>query len=813
MPIELTALDNCAGPITVLPTSEVTNRQCATRFTFTYTWTFDDGCGNVSAISQVIQVVDTAPIMITSSPPDQVVDCQVNVVPQEHLVEAMAPCGNPPTITSSISAPIGVAGCNGTRYIITYTVADDCGRVETTTQTYTIQNEGPEILCGNEVCYLPCSVSGEELLATFNEFADRAVVVDACEESVYTVTNNFNPNSLGECGDVTVVTFTATDACGRTGSCTVPVIVVDDVAPTVTGTVTPAIRECDDLTGLQYISWINNTIASLNATDVCGEVSVSYEPLMPNTTFEDGFPYARTEVTFTFSDECGNDLVVPGLFKLKNNFPPTFIGELEDKMITCPAVPEFDTPVFVHGCGGATLTSSDETSGGSCPGGYTVTRTWTVTDGTGAASTIQQTIFVMGSNTQMSTVAGLIITEMDEPVEDVSVALNYSGTNFAQEEMTAEDGLYNFATPMNNDYEVQPNRNDDPLNGVTTFDLILLGQHILDINPLNSPYQMIAADVNKSGTISSLDMIGLRRLILHIDEEFANNTSWRFVDAAYEFTNANPFAETFPETSIVNNLAGELASDFIAVKIGDLNNSAQPNQLVSGDTRSKDSELVFQLEDQLVETGETFSVAFDATEFEQILGYQFTLKYNADQVVFEDMEAKELRSLNADNFGVKAEEGIITTSWNRENPLSLTKGSTTFMLTFTAMERVRISDVIGLYDGYTPAEAYNVSNDIMDVQLRFGDVGADEKSVFKLFQNQPNPFRTETKIGFQLPETGTATLVIYDVAGKVLRTTTRDYPAGYNEEVIEQSELNATGILFYRLETDHGVATKKMILK
>ena len=92
-------------------------------------------------------------------------------------------------------------------------------------------------------------------------------------------------------------------------------------------------------------------------------------------------------------------------------------------------------------------------------------------------------------------------------------------------------------------------------------------------------------------------------------------------------------------------------------------------------------------------------------------------------------------------------------------------------------------------------------------------MATDEKSVFKLFQNQPNPFRTETKIGFQLPETGTATLVIYDVAGKVLRTTTRDYPAGYNEEVIEQSELNATGILFYRLETDHGVATKKMILK
>lgn len=813
VPIELTAIDNCAGPITVLPTSRITNRECATRFTFTYTWTFDDGCGNVTAISQVITVIDTEPLVLNSSPPDQVVDCQVNVIPQEHLVDAMSPCENPLTITSSISDPIGPLGCNGTRYIITYTISDDCGRVITTTQTYTIQNEGPEILCGNEVCYLPCTVSGTELMATFNEFAERAVVVDACEESVFTVTNNFNPNSLGDCGSVLVVTFTATDACGRTGTCTAPVVVVDDEAPTVSGSVPTAIRNCSDINGLQYISWINSTIADLNATDNCGAVSASYQPLMPNTTFEEGFPFARTNVTFTFSDECGNDLEVPGVYNLRST-APAFVGELEDQMITCPATPAFDTPVFVNGCSGGTLTFVDDSSGGSCPGGYTVTRTWTVTDDTGAGSTIQQTIFVMGSNTQMSTVAGLIITEMDEPVEDVAVSLNYSGTSFAQEEMTAEDGLYNFATPTNNDYEIQPNRNNDPLNGVTTYDLILLGQHLLDIQSLNSPYQMIAADVNKSGTISSLDMIALRRLILLIDEEFNNNTSWRFVDAAYEFTDtSNPFAQTFPETATVNDLVNEMASDFIAVKVGDLNNSAQPNQLASGDTRSKDADLIFQLEDQLVDAGETFSVSFNATDFDEILGYQFTLKYNADQVNFEDMEPYELRSLNADNFGVRVDEGIITTSWNRETPLSLTKGSTAFTLTFTAKEPVRISEVISLHDAYTPAEAYNAADGLMDVQLRFREASVDEKSAFRLFQNQPNPFRTETKISFQLPENGMATLVIYDVAGRMLKSMTKEYAAGYNEEVIERSELNATGILFYQLSTDYGVATKKMILK
>jgi len=814
VPIELTAIDNCAGPITVLPTSEITNRECATRFTFTYTWTFDDGCGNVSAISQVIQVVDTAPLVITSSPPNQVVDCQVNVMPQEHLVEAMSPCGNPPTITSSISDPIGTLGCNGTRYIITYTVSDDCGRVVTTTQTYTIQNDGPEILCGNEICYLPCSVSGDDLLTIFNEFADRAVVLNSCEEAVTSVTNNFNPNSLGACGSVTIVTFTATDACGRTGNCTVPVIVVDDEAPTVSGPVTAAIRECDDNTGLQYISWINNSIASLNATDNCGNVSVSYDPLMPNTTFEAGNPYARTEVTFTFSDECGNDLEVPGLFKLKNNHPPTFIGELEDQMITCPATPQFDTPVYIHGCGGATLTFSDASSGGSCPGGYTVTRTWTVTDGAGAASTIQQTIFVMGSNTQMSTVAGLIITEMDEPVEDVSVALNYSGTNFAQEEMTEEDGLYNFATPTNNDYEVQPNRNDDPLNGVTTYDLILMGRHLLNIQQLNSPYQLIAADVNKSGNISTLDMIDLRRLILHIDEEFSNNTSWRFVDATYEFMDVtNPFAETFPEASTINNLIGELAADFIGVKIGDLNNSAVPNALFNGDTRNGRVTQHLLATDARIEKGETKTLEVKAKDFTALFGYQMSLEFDPAKLEILDIIPDGLQNLTDKNFGFqKQDEGIITTSWNTNHSLSLKDGTVLFKLVVKAKETITMSEVLRSSSTLTPAEAYSEIHGIMHSDLVFDQVKGFEKDRFALYQNYPNPFELTTNIGFYMDKAGDATLSVYDMNGKIRYVEKGNYANGYHEITLSREQLGGAGILYYQLNvTDRKPQIKKMV--
>jgi len=53
-----------------------------------------------------------------------------------------------------------------------------------------------------------------------------------------------------------------------------------------------------------------------------------------------------------------------------------------------------------------------------------------------------------------------------------------------------------------------------PFNGVSTFDLILINQHILGVQPFDDPYDYLAADVNNTSSITILDMIGIRRAIL-----------------------------------------------------------------------------------------------------------------------------------------------------------------------------------------------------------------------------------------------------------------------------------------------------------
>src|SRR5690606_6991953 len=107
-------------------------------------------------------------------------------------------------------------------------------------------------------------------------------------------------------------------------------------------------------------------------------------------------------------------------------------------------------------------------------------------------------------------------------------------------------------------------------------------KHILNVQKLDSPYKIIAADVNHSGNVSTFDLVALRKVILRVATDFPNNTSWRFVDKKYVFPDpANPWAVNFPEVANVNNLgANQLATDFVAIKVGDVNGSAKTNNLL-----------------------------------------------------------------------------------------------------------------------------------------------------------------------------------------------------------------------------------------
>jgi hypothetical protein len=399
-------------------------------------------------------------------------------------------------------------------------------------------------------------------------------------------------------------------------------------------------------------------------------------------------------------------------------------------------------------------------------------------------------------------VSGVLKTEGTDGIEEVNV--NVTGSviatpQFSYFDMSDSLGVYGImnTVPINSALTISPVKDENPLNGVTTYDLVLISKHILGIQPLGSPYKMIAADANKSNSITTFDIVELRKLILGVYQELPNNTSWRFVEGSHVFTNPlNPFQGTIPENiSIAQALDHQMGQDFVGVKIGDVNNTAVANSFMVTNDRTFGT-LYFDVNDREVKAGEIVEVSFRASDKTQ--GYQMTM--NLDGLKVSDIIGND--KVNTNNFGIF--DDAMTVSID---------GADVFTVKFRATKSGKLSEMLRVSSRITKAEGYNVTNDLMEVALRFNSANGPTISNvgFELYQNQPNPFVNKTAIGFHLPAASNATLTVYDDMGRLVFTQKGDYAKGYNSFVLDRSLVETVGNLYYRVETEDASDTKQMI--
>jgi len=82
----------------------------------------------------------------------------------------------------------------------------------------------------------------------------------------------------------------------------------------------------------------------------------------------------------------------------------------------------------------------------------------------------------------------------------------------------------------------------------------------------------------------------------------------------------------------------------------------------------------------------------------------------------------------------------------------------------------------------------------------------------ELFQNVPNPVRSNTEIGFFLPEDTRATITLTNSIGQqVVTITAKDYQRGFHSVNLERAQLSA-GMYFYSLRTPEKTITKQLTL-
>ncbi len=410
---------------------------------------------------------------------------------------------------------------------------------------------------------------------------------------------------------------------------------------------------------------------------------------------------------------------------------------------------------------------------------------------------------------------GDIHTFTGTPVEGVDIELSNTAESTLETATSDQSGMYALGDNTScNSFFVTPSfEGDDIREGVDSWDLFLMIRHILRLEDFDTAYKTIAADVNRNGEVNVGDVIEMQRILLYYENDFSANTSWRFVDAGISFADSyNPFVNDIPDYSFVKLSEYTNENEFVALKVGDVSGNADPSNLQVGDTRTEEA-LTFTVQDQKLLAGETYTVDFTTEDFKNLVGYQYTLNYDPAILAFVEINMGVLENLTDNNFVVLEEEGAINTNWFSANAVTSEAAIAPYSITFRAKQNGSLKDVLSINSRYTKAIAYQVNETAMDVQLNFQV--ADQlipANTLALYQNQPNPFISETEIGFNLPEAMRATLEFYDITGRQLFQTSQNFDKGYHEIPVSRADLNASGVIYYQLHTEQGTLTKKMIL-
>lgn len=424
-----------------------------------------------------------------------------------------------------------------------------------------------------------------------------------------------------------------------------------------------------------------------------------------------------------------------------------------------------------------------------------------------------------------TTLSGTIAKENGGYVEGFWVYLTGDKVDSVQ---TDAFGNYTFLdVQVGGDYKVKPFNNSSISNGVNTLDLVFLIRHLLEINALDSPYRKLASDINESRTLSSLDVISMRRAILVIDTIFSNTESWKFVDAGFDFSSVpNPIRADYQEEFEIIDLQENIDTlDFIAVKMGDLNDNGSAQSLnIVGDTRDESLAIDLMIKDQTLEKGTIVEIPVYASDWESILGLQFTAEVS-DAVTLLDVNVSEdvaRFGWTRDNFGLdQLSEGILRGSWTNEKLKQIPNQTALFFLKLKIHETTTVEDILKLTDEQLKTEAYigNWEENIETGPLKLvieTQISTDTEILDQL-KASPNPVQDYVQLEFLLSVETELKWEAYDVIGQLVGQGSNYAYPGKIKMTIQRSQLGVESGLRYlkviQLATNERINTTLMLVE
>ncbi|HZV68023.1 MAG TPA: hypothetical protein VFG10_00685, partial [Saprospiraceae bacterium] len=384
-PASVTTSDNCGGAASVTFIGDViSNSICVNRFIVSRTYQSADECGNTATCVQTITVFDDTPPFILC-PGNITVQC-ASQVPAANIASVVTSdnCGGAATVNFASDVISNQTCVNRFNITRTYTSTDDCGNSASCAQTIIVFDNIPPAItcpvnttvqCANQIpAPDPLSVSATD---NCNGVASVSFVNDVITNQ--SCTNRFD----------VIRTYSASDECGNSATCSQTITVFDNIAPVIV---------CPPDVTVQCANQVPapNTSVVLASDNCNGVASVFFvNDVISSLTCVNRFNITRT---YRAVDECGNSATCSQHIEVFDNIPPS---------ITCPANTTVQCASLVPAPNPAVVIASDNCNGianitfvndmilnQTCTNRFDVIRTYRATDECGNSATCSQAITV-----------------------------------------------------------------------------------------------------------------------------------------------------------------------------------------------------------------------------------------------------------------------------------------------------------------------------------------------------------------------------------------------------------------------------------
>lgn len=784
--------------------------------------------GATDDCTATVTIEDNTPPVIVC-PADMTFPCETDLTNFDQFGDATATDNCDMSMIIFDDNTVTVNACNVGTVERVFTVTDDFGNSAQCTQIVTISGPANPLL-ESDITWPTTPLDIDDCVPDPNNIDSGMPSVDTANLDCFNISITFSDNISGntQCDGTIIRTWTVTDSCQAPDGVFEFVQVIninDDIGPDLSGPtdmviiLPPGNTTCDTFLNLG---------ASVSDC-VSGFTVVNDSPFADNNNSEDAsgtYPVGETEITITATDLCGNtsthfyvvNVVDTTAFlfdcaKIIDNIGPS--GTVVVDTSQAQAVIDFgDCMSTDYILSFSNTTPFKDTIVATCSdvgiANYTI-YLWTGNVLLDSCTNLFQIVDGGGFCTTplFGTVIGGLETPDNRMIGGVDVAL--VGSPF-ENIITGENGEYAFPTmEFGGSYRVAPQKDYDYLNGVSTLDLIAIQKHILGVKQIDSPYKLIAADIDRSGNITSTDLLELRKLILGVYDKFPNNTSWRLIDKSHKFIDPqDPFANAIPEVYEIDEFTQSMIIDFVGVKVGDINDSAIANADESEVINRSSRKFKYELQDNRLNAGDIVELTFEAKDFQNILGIQNTFRVDRTYAEILDVNtvAEVIAPVHFNTLAMK--EGIVNISWNGSFD-SEQHGNELFSIQIKLLRDAWVSDLIEIDDRVLRSEAYFDDNSIAPVGIEFRTSIEDVREV-SLYQNTPNPWIDQTEITFYTPTADNYTINVYDVNGRLLYKTEGVSVVGMNNTLLENTIFENGGLMYYELIVSDVRLVNKMLL-